>query len=127
MPGVYSKSWLIRAVGGATAYVFAIQIVLAVSLASQMAVDHGDAHAICHSLGLDGATRKQDEPSNRPDRHALCGICTIAAYVPILYEAPSGLMVWPRQFAVRVTEFDGPAFSIRRHEPRSSQGPPLAV
>jgi len=127
MPGAYSKSWLQRAVAGATAYVLAMQIILAGALAAQMVITPSSAGFICHSAGFDNQTNQRHNPGHPPDRHAPCGICTFAGFAPILLDATSIVSYWSRQTNVRFVQADIAILLVKRHEPRTSQGPPLAV
>jgi len=127
MPGAYQKSWLQRAVAGATAYIFAIQIILAGALAAQMAIRPSSAEVICHSAGFDSQTDQRQNPVHPADHQAPCGICGFAGFTPILSEATSIAPPWPRRTSVRLVEADKAILLAGRREPRSSQGPPFAV
>ena len=124
MPGVGARSWLRKAVCIATAYLLALQLVLAGALAAQMAFTAGEAQANCHSIAADDGTGGQTGPIHYDD-HAACSICAFTSCVPTLSGAPSAGFTSQPQTTVQFTASWAAAFAGERYEPRSSQGPPF--
>ena len=122
--GIGAKSRLKKAVCIATAYLLAVQLVLAGALAAQMAFTPGEAQANCHSIAADDGTDGQTGPIHSDDDHAVCSICAFTSCVPTLSGAPSAAFTWQPQTTVQFTASWAAPFAGERHEPRSSQGPP---
>ena len=126
MVGVRTKSLLKGVVGVATAYLFAIQLILAAVVATQMAVP-GELDAICHNVEAAGSNAPQKPPAQSPDHHTGCPICAFASGVPPLPDASPSLQNQPALEISAITTAWLAISSGRQHEPRSSQGPPATV
>jgi hypothetical protein len=123
--GFRYSSWLGRAVGIATAYLIAVQLVLAAVVGAQMAVPTTDGATL---LCFGGRAAPSDETGQRKSpvvHHAFCAVCAFASHASPLPE-PSFLRN-ERSEAAAAFRSDPVkvAASIRQHDPRSSQGPPL--
>jgi hypothetical protein len=123
--GIGAKSRLKKAVCIATAYLLAFQLVLAGALAAQMAFTPGEAQANCHSIAADDVTDGQTGPIHSDDDHAVCSICAFTSCVPTLSGAPSAAFTRQPQTTAHFTATWAAPSAVDRHEPRSSQGPPL--
>ncbi|TAK47309.1 MAG: DUF2946 domain-containing protein [Xanthobacteraceae bacterium] len=121
------KGWLRGAIGVATAFVFAVQMLMAGIAATQMATAGPfDSSAICY-----GGHSSDDNGAGSPTKqinHATCVICVLASF-----SAPLPSKVEPAHpIEAFVTAADRPAAQIRlatsrNHNPRTSQGPPQTV
>jgi hypothetical protein len=122
---VRTKSLLKGAVGVATAYLFALQLILAAAVATQMAAPN-ELQAICHGVEAAAPTVPEKGPV-QADHHVGCPICAFASGIPPLPDSRPSL---PNRRSL-----EKPATAIflfrkssrRQHEPRSSQGPPPVV
>jgi hypothetical protein len=123
--GIGTKSRLKKAVCIATAYLLALQLVLAGALAAQMAFTPGEAQANCHSIAADDGTDGPTGPIHSDDDHAVCSICAFTSCVPTLSGAPFAAFTRQPQTTAHFTATWAAPSAVDRHEPRSSQGPPL--
>ena len=126
MLSVRTRSWLKGAVGVATGYLFAIQLILATVVATQMAVP-SELQAICHGVEAAIPAIPQKAPSQPADHHLGCPVCAFASSSPPLQESSQSLpnrrsLENPTTITAWFTES-----SRRQYEPRSSQGPPPVV
>lgn len=115
------KAWLKGAVGIFAAYVLALQMVLAGIVATQMAAaEITGGTVICHSNTSDSG----DGQGPAHIQHASCAVCTLASSSSPIPETAAFAL--PVSSAASTSAFAAPAFRIagRRHNPRSSQGPP---
>ncbi|MGO4714901.1 DUF2946 family protein [Bradyrhizobium sp. 2TAF24] len=118
------RSWLRKVVALAAGHALALQLLLAGIVATQMAVAPAAAvaAALCADLGHGSA------PDGQPAtglHHVPCAVCAFAAAAAPLPQA--GALDAPRSLAHAIERHDDTAAfaAARRHDPRSSQGPPL--
>ncbi|MFD2181761.1 DUF2946 family protein [Rhodoplanes azumiensis] len=118
-----------RAVGLLAAYALALQMLLAGMVATQMAVAGDGAAALCFTTGgaSDATTATPDGTGAPPaSPHTPCAVCVFASLAPPL-PVIAGLAI-PQARAQRSRRPVGRAGRrVRRHEPRSSRGPPRAA
>lgn len=111
----------------AAAHALALQLLLAGIVATQMAIaPAADAAAmLCAELGH-GGSPDGGQPATGL-HHVPCVICAFAAAAAPLPEA--GALDAPRALAHAIERHEDTAAiaTARRHDPRSSQGPPLNV
>ncbi|MGY8661797.1 hypothetical protein Q3C01_05435 [Bradyrhizobium sp. UFLA05-109] len=121
-----TKPCLRGLVGITIAHVLAFQLILTAALATQMAfVPDGD-QAICHNVST-GGTNNDTHPAQPVNDHETCGICVFAACSSVVVAQQQMLVVWPsRAITLRANCWTDNT-PQRRHEPRSSQGPPPIV
>lgn len=126
MPAWLRQGGLKGAIGTATAFVLALQVLLAGVLASEMAAaGPADAFVICYGNGHAG-----DAPSPDPARvhHATCVVCAFAPVAAPPAEIVQAFAVDSVGQPVVRRPMLVPALTTRRHhDPRSSQGPPQAA
>ena len=112
-------------VGLATSYAFALQLLLAGIVVTQMTAASADPFVICV-----GDPNSPDGSHGTNDPHAAhqtCAICTFAASAPLLSAIGDSV---PLAIEAAAT-FHPAAVTLAvpggRHDPRSSQGPPQNV
>ena len=116
------RAWVALAAG----YAFALQLLLAGIVATQMTVGaSADLFAICS-----GDSHSPDGAPGGSDPHAAHQACAICAFVPSTPLLSAVGHPVPRAIEAAAT-FDpaalAPAVASGRHDPRSSQGPPQNV
>jgi hypothetical protein len=119
------RSGIRTLVAAAAAYAFSLQLLLAGIVVTQMTVGaSADPFAICL-----GDPNSPDGSHGGTDPHAVhqaCAICTFASAAPLL-----SAIGHPVPLAIETAAFHPaavtPAVAVSRHNPRSSQGPPLNV
>ena len=126
MVGIRTESLLRAVIGVATAYLFALQLILAAAFATQMAVP-GELQAICHGVEVVLPDVPQKTPAQSADHHIGCPICAFASSVPPLPNAFRGLPNRPSLEIPAITTAWFAKSAGKQHEPRSSQGPPPVV
>jgi hypothetical protein len=115
-----------RLVGWVVVYAFALNVMLAAAVATQMTAGvPGDPFAIC-----DGGGSSPHKPhggdGNRID-HQSCAICTIASFALPLPETSGPAAILTGAAAAFQPAATSAAAAQGRHSPRSSQGPPQNV
>jgi hypothetical protein len=107
--------------------VLALQLILTSALATQMAFVPDNSQAICHNQASDSLASGEQQPAQQSHHHEACSICTFAWGAHWLPCQLAGLLVWrsPSTASFLTAWLD--QYSIRGHEPRTSQGPPQAV
>jgi hypothetical protein len=117
------NGWGRGLVGIIAGQVVALQLLLAGVLASQMAVaDSIGALAICHNDASPAG--EQPGPADAHLKHGTCAVCAFAAVAPLL---PAGQAVALHRQASDLAPARPQRQVVdraRRHDPRSSQGPP---
>ena len=120
------KSAIRMLVATAASYAFALQLLLAGIVVTQMTVGaSADPFAIC--LGDPNSPDGSHGGNNPHAAHQACAICTFASSAPLL-----SAIGHPVPLAVEAAAAFHPAVMASavaggRHNPRSSQGPPLNV
>ena len=123
---IHRKSWARKAVSVAAAYVFAIQMLLASAVTTQMAVAAAsDGAVICY--GIDDSQGHSSGKQDPAAIHAACAICAFTSSATVL-------PVWNFP-AARDVAFHAPVanpttpvvLAGKAHTPRTSQGPPAAA
>ena len=114
-------------VGGAIAYVLALQLILTAALATQMAFTSSADQVICHSLASDSLTNDRRQPAQPTHHHEACSICAFAACSHLLPPQLAGLLIGPSRATGLFTTTWLDQLPARGHEPRTSQGPPPLV
>jgi hypothetical protein len=123
---VRTKSLLRGVVGVVTGYLFAIQLILAGAVATQMAAP-SELQAICHGVDAAVSGVPQKTPAQSADHHVGCPICAFSSGIPPLPDT-SPILPNRRSLENPTTTISWFTKSSRRqHEPRSSQGPPPVV
>jgi hypothetical protein len=123
------RGWLRAAVGTATAFVLALQMLLAGTFATQMAVaGPADPFVICYGNGhsQNGSDTQSDSTGTRI-HHASCAICALASVAPPVADVLQSLVVFATTEALVLSQAAVPPRAGRHHDPRSSQGPPQAA
>ena len=116
------RAWVAIAAG----YAFALQLLLAGIVATQMTVGaSADPFVICS-----GDPNSQDSSHGGNDPHAArqaCAICTFASSAPLLPAVGHPIAPAVEAVAAFHTVAAPLAITSSRHSPRSSQGPPQDV
>jgi hypothetical protein len=121
------RGWLRGAIGTATAFVLALQMLLAGMLATQMAVaGPADPFVICYGSGHGGDDAQPGSSGTRV-HHASCVICAFASAAPPVADVVQSLAVMVATQVVVSPCVPALPSASRHHDPRSSQGPPQAA
>jgi len=116
--------WARKTASVAVAYVFALQLMLASVVSAQMVSSvTGGSTEICHEALVDPSS--PSAPSKSSDVHgAFCAVCAFVAHAPSL---PPSTHCQIERYAHAVGALV-PDIALdvanRRHDPRTSQGPP---
>ena len=111
-----------------TAYVVALQMLLAAVLTAPMALAAAsatDLFVICHSDGT--ASGKDTSAPSAPVQHDACAVCVQAHSMAAAAEAAPAMPVRRVSYARFASAEPGAPAGVRHHDPRSSQGPPRNV
>ena len=104
------------------AYAFALQMLLTGVVATQMAAANpADPFVICTSTGVDGGHGTTGKAVN----HLTCAVCSLATSTPTVSGEHAAVVFQIAVPALYTPADAASASGTRRHEPRSSQGPPL--
>jgi len=123
--GIDYRPWLRKAVVFATAYILALQLILAGMVAAQMAVASAtDGPVICYGGG--GLDKSSDQKTPAID-HVPCAVCAFASNAPALPGTVSLNAHLAESFAIIFARTEALQNPVRHHDPRSSQGPPSDV
>lgn len=117
---------VIRAlVGLATSYAFALQLLLAGIVVTQMTAASADPFVIC--VGDPNSPDGAHGGNNPHAAHQACAICTFASSAPLLSAIGHPVPLAVEAAAAFHPAAVAPAIARGRHNPRSSQGPPQNV
>lgn len=123
--GSGNPAWVRNALSVALAYVLLLQVVIAGIAAERMSFAAiGAPDGLCTSA----ATQTDHEPAQPLNHSDCCAICAFHGLAPVL-PAPVGFIVpW---FSAHSSRNNPSASRVapksERHDPRSSQGPPLTA
>ncbi|HVG52227.1 MAG TPA: hypothetical protein VM867_11400 [Xanthobacteraceae bacterium] len=108
----------------AAAFVFALQLILAGLISTQMAANAAAGHASFFELCYGAGAPSDDGSAGTKVFHQTCAVCAFSAAAPPLPEVAAAGRVVFSILVVHVAVEQSSLTSERRHESRSSQGPP---
>jgi hypothetical protein len=121
------KSGLRGLIGFLASQIIAVQFLLAGIVSTEMAVRaSADAFAICH--GNDQSSPSQPGQTSSHLNHATCcAICAFAAHAPLVPPDTSHVAILDVLTTAIASVTQLAIATSERHNPRTSQGPPLSA
>jgi hypothetical protein len=112
------------AIGVMAAYALALQMLLAGMAGAQMAAaDPAALSVICYGA-TEGGHDTPSPNSGKPVNHVTCVVCSVASLAPQLPETATPVVVRFAMATAYVPARNAVHTAARRHDPKSSQGPP---